>query len=127
MITFEEYHNSLKKVLESNDFKSFIDYKSIENNGIYYLTESENMQVDEFVKMFEEEHGKDLSMLDEAFLGKVLGGVAGFLVGPTIGKIIANALGVERGILYDLFTSRLVSTAFGSAIGKHLQSKGKIV
>lgn len=127
MITFEEYHNSIKKVLESNDFKSFIDYKSIENNGIYYLTESENMQVDEFVKMFEEEHGKDLSMLDEAFLGKVLGGVAGFLVGPTIGKIIANALGVERGILYDLFTSRLVSTAFGSAIGKHLQSKGKIV
>lgn len=127
MITFEEYHNSIKKVLESNDFKSFIDYKSIENNGIYYLTESENMQVDEFVKMFEEEHGKDLSMLDEAFLGKVIGGVAGFLVGPTIGKIIANALGVERGILYDLFTSRLVSTAFGSAIGKHLQSKGKIV
>lgn len=127
MITFEEYHNNIKKVLESNDFKSFIDYKSIENNGIYYLTESENMQVDEFVKMFEEEHGKDLSMLDEAFLGKVLGGVAGFLVGPTIGKIIANALGVERGILYDMFTSRLVSTAFGSAIGKHLQSKGKIV
>lgn len=127
-ITFKQFQElNTKKVQESDSFTLFIDYLSANSNGLEYLTEQENSQIDEFVKMFEEEHGKDLSMLDEAFLGKVIGGVAGFLVGPTIGKIIANALGVERGILYDLFTSRLVSTAFGSAIGKHLQSKGKIV
>ena len=121
-MTFKEYYE--KKVTESNaDFKLFVDYKSDENKGLYYLTEQENSQVDEFVKMFEDEHGNDLSQLDEAFFGKVLGGVAGFLVGPTLGKIIANALGVEKGVLFDMFTSRLVTTALGSAIGKHMQEK----
>lgn len=118
-MTFEEYYN--KKLSEStDDFKLFIDYKSAESKGLYYLTESENAQIDEYVQMFESEHGKDLSKLDEAFFGKILGGVAGFLVGPTIGKIIANALGIDKGILYDMFTSRLVSTALGSAIAKNM-------
>lgn len=121
-MTFKDYYE--KKVTESqSDFKLFTDYKSEENKGLYYLTEQENAQVDEYAKMFEEEHGNDLTQLDEAFFGKILGGVAGFLVGPTLGKIIANALGVEKGVLYDMFTSRLVSTALGSAIGKHMQEK----
>ncbi len=121
-MTFEEYYN--KKVSESHDdFKLFTDFKSEENKGLYYLTEQENAQIDEYVKMFESEHGTDLSKLDEAFFGKILGGVAGFLVGPTIGKIIANALGIEKGILFDMFTSRLVSTALGSAIGKSVGQK----
>ena len=88
-----------------------------------YLTEQENTQIDEYVKMFESEHDNDLSQLDEAFFGKILGGVAGFLVGPTIGRIIANALGIEKGILYDMFTSRLVSTALGSSIAKQMGNK----
>src|ERR1035437_62534 len=109
---FTDYKSEEKKITESqSDFMLFTDYKSDENKGLYYLTEQENAQVDEYVKMFEDEHGNDLSQLDEAFFGKVLGGVAGFLVGPMIGKIIANCLGVEKGVLYDLFTSRLVSTA----------------
>jgi len=121
-MTFEEYYN--KKVSESqDDFKLFTDFKSEENKGLYYLTEQENAQIDEYVKMFESEHGNDLSKLDEAFFGKIMGGVAGFLVGPTIGKIIANALGIEKGILFDMFTSRLVSTALGSAIGKSIGQK----
>lgn len=63
-------------------------------------------------------HG--IENLDEGIFGKIIGGLAGFVVGPAIGKIIANALGVERGILYDMFTSRLVSTALGAAIGNNL-------
>jgi hypothetical protein len=121
-MTFEEYYN--KKLSESqDDFKLFMDYKSDENKGLYYLTEQENAQIDEYVKLFESEHGNDISKLDEAFFGKILGGVAGFLVGPTIGRIIANALGIEKGILYDMFTSRLVSTALGSAIAKNMGKK----
>jgi hypothetical protein len=50
----------------------------------------------------------------------ILGGIAGFLAGPAIGKVIANALGIERGILYDMFTSRLVGAALGSAIQRNL-------
>ena len=122
-MSFEEYYYETRKVTESDSFKLFVDYKSEENNGLYYLTEQENAQVDEYVKMFEDEHGTDISSLDEAFFGKILGGVAGFLVGPTIGRIIANALGIDKGVLYDMFTSRLVSTALGSAIGKHMQDK----
>jgi len=117
-MTFEEYHNQMKTVMESDSFKLFTEYKSEENNGLHYLTEQENAQVDEYVKMFESEYGNDLSQLDEGFLGKIVGGVAGFLIGPTIGRIIANALGIEKGILYDMFTSRLVSTALGSALLK---------
>lgn len=52
----------------------------------------------------------------------LLGGVMGFLVGPSAGKIVARALGVERGILYDLLTSRLVSASIGHAIQKELKS-----
>lgn len=122
-MTFEEYYNSIRKVDESDSLKLFIDYKLEGVNGLHYLTEQENAQIDEYVKMFESEHGNDLTQLDEAFFGKVLGGVAGFLVGPTLGKIIANALGVEKGVLFDMFTSRLVTTALGSAIGKHMQEK----
>jgi hypothetical protein len=117
---FEDYYKSTQA---QNDFKLFIDYKSEENKGLYYLTEQENAQIDEYVKIFENEYANDLSKLDEAFFGKVLGGVAGFLVGPTIGKIIANALGIEKGILFDMFTSRLVSTALGSAIAKNMGKK----
>lgn len=50
----------------------------------------------------------------------VFGGVIGFLAGPSVGKIVARALGLERGILYDLITSRLVSAAIGNAIQKEL-------
>jgi hypothetical protein len=120
MTTFEEYHAQMKSLMESDTLKLFVDYKSEENKGLSYLTEQENAQIDEYVKMFESEHGNDISKLDEGFFGKVAGGVAGFLVGPTIGKIIANALGIEKGVLYDMLTSRLVSTALGSAIAKQM-------
>ena len=50
------------------------------------------------------EHG--IENIDEGIFGKILGGVAGFIVGPAIGRIIARALGVEKGILYDMFTSQ---------------------
>ncbi len=55
--------------------------------------------------------------VDEGFLG----GAIGFLTGPMIGKIVARALGVREGVLYDLLTSRLVSTALGSAIQKAIK------
>jgi hypothetical protein len=106
------YHHS-----ESVTTPLFTDYKAERNKGISYLTEEENQMVDQYVQVFETEHD---SKIDEGIFGKIVGGLSGFLVGPTIGKIIAKALGIERGILYDMFTSRLVSTALGSAIGKYM-------
>ncbi len=58
--------------------------------------------------------------LDEGILGRIIGGVAGFVIGPAVGKIVANALGIEKGILYDMFTSRLVSAALGASLAKNL-------
>ena len=57
--------------------------------------------------------------IDEGFLTGLLGGTAGFLVGPAIGKAMCSALGIkEAGILGKLLTSRLVTTAMGVALGK---------
>lgn len=99
----------------------FIDYKNGKNTGIEYLNESENQEVDRWVNIWESEEPK----IDEGFLTKLVGGAAGFIVGPTVGKIIARALGIEKGILYDMFTSKLVTTALGLAIAKSIGGEYK--
>lgn len=92
-----------------------------ESVDLSYLTEAEVVEAERIYKELQEAieiHG--IENIDEGILGTIIGGAAGFLLGPTIGKIIANALGIERGILYDMFTSRLVSTALGAAIAKNM-------
>ena len=129
---FMEYKEENQK-----DFQLFSDY-TLEESEFPYLTEEENLEVNEYVKLYEEEYGdlskldnkfiakilkveeSELENLDEGLFGKIIGGTAGLLFGAAIGKIIANALGVEKGILYDMFTSRLVNVALGAAIGKHI-------
>jgi hypothetical protein len=106
--------------------KSFVEYKNVKETQFDFLTEEENLQVDELVTLIEQsaiEQGIDLKDLDEGMLGRVLGGAAGLLIGPAIGRVVARALGVEKGILYDLFNSRLVGAALGSAIVKHVGKK----
>jgi hypothetical protein len=101
----------------------FTDYRATKQKGLDYLTEDENIAIDEFVEeVFE---GEFAGKVEEGLFGRVIGGVAGFLVGPTIGKIIAKVLGIEKGVLYDMFTSRLVSTALGSAIAKYMTENKK--
>jgi hypothetical protein len=57
--------------------------------------------------------------IEEGFLGGLLGGTAGFLAGPTIGKALCSVLGIkEDGPLGKLLTSRLVTTAIGVTLGK---------
>jgi hypothetical protein len=63
---------------------------------------------------------EDIVNVEESFLSDIVGGGIGFLIGPAIGQRIANALGITQGILYDLFTSRLVNAALGAAIAKRL-------
>jgi hypothetical protein len=92
-----------------------------ESVDLSYLTEEETVEAERIYKELVEAleiHG--IEGLDEGILGTIIGGAAGFIIGPTIGKIIANALGVDKGILYDMFTSRLVSTALGAAIAKSI-------
>lgn len=107
----------------SSDVKLFTEYFMQSQKDLEYLTESENAEVDKWVTVFEEEYDGDINNIDEGLLGRIVGGTAGFLVGPTIGKVIAKALGVEKGILFDMFTSRLVSAALGAAIAKSFEKK----
>ena len=53
----------------------------------------------------------------EGVFGSLIGGFAGVTIGPSIGKAICKALGIEKGLLYDLFNSRIFTTAVASYIG----------
>ena len=55
--------------------------------------------------------------VDEGVIGSLIGGLTGVTIGPSIGKAICKALGIERGLLYDLLTSRIFTTAVATYIG----------
>jgi len=114
---------SFKEVVEKNEAfedKTINEYIVLSDSDFDFLNESEKAQVQDMLK---EIGDKKISELDEGLLGKIFGGVAGFLVGPAIGRVIANALGIERGIIYDMLTSRLATAALGAALTKYIGSK----
>ena len=117
----------VKKDLEKNESSSNIkDFKEIleenkpilEGEMVEHLTEEERKQAEEiYIKLAEHiENGGSFNDLDEGIIGGILGGVGGALVGPALGKAVCKALGVEKGIFYDLLTSRLVTAALGATI-----------
>ena len=55
--------------------------------------------------------------IDEGIIKTLVGGLTGATIGPSIGKAICKALGIEKGLLYDLFTSRIFTTAVAAYIG----------
>lgn len=55
--------------------------------------------------------------IDEGIISSLVGGLTGATIGPSIGKAICKALGIEKGLLYDLLTSRIFTTAVASYIG----------
>ena len=80
-----------------------IQYDKIYNETIQYL-----------IKMNESE----LEQIDEGFFSGLLGGTAGAVAGPAIMKAVCSVLGIRDGRLYDLLTSRLVTSAVGYELGK---------
>jgi uncharacterized protein YcfJ len=79
------------------------------------LNESQIMQVDNTSEQIAEMLKK--GEVDESVIGSLIGGLTGATIGPSIGKAICKALGIERGLLYDLLTSRIFTTAVASYIG----------
>ena len=57
------------------------------------------------------------SFIDEGLIAGALGALAGVSFGPAIGKAICNALGIGKGVLYDLMTSKLVNAAVCGKLG----------
>ena len=78
--------------------------------------------LEEFVRQFKNEDGSfDLDRLEEGIineglLGSIIGGLTGFALGKSVGKMIAKVLGIQKGIFYDLLTSRVVGAALGLSL-----------
>ena len=79
------------------------------------LNESQMMEVENASEQIAEliKRGE----VDEGAIGSLIGGLTGMTMGPSIGKAICKALGIEKGLLYDLFTSRIFTTAVATYIG----------
>lgn len=117
-----------------NEYKNEMTEHDIIDNFNNLLVESNDVQIDEkqlneLVEKLVEKHTTDgvldwdgltVELTNEGIVGKVLGGLGGFALGKIVGKMVAKVLGIEKGILYDLFTSRLVGAAFGASLGKKL-------
>ena len=85
-------------------------------NDDIQLNESEEKMVNEAAEIIAEKikNGEDL---DEGLLGSVVGGLTGAAFGPALGRAICKALGITSGLLYDLFNSRLFTSAVAAYIG----------
>ena len=55
--------------------------------------------------------------IDEGIIAGAIGALAGISFGPAIGKAICDALGIGKGVLYDLLTSKLVNGAVCGKLG----------
>lgn len=107
MKTFNEHQNIVNyefKVLNETEFTEF----SLE----------ERVVIDEQIKLIKESINND--SLDEGLLTNILGGIGGLIIGPTIGRVIAKALGIDKGVLYNLLTSKVVNAALGAAISDYI-------
>jgi cation transporter-like permease len=78
------------------------------NESQKMIVENTSDQIAELIKKGE---------IDEGVIGSLVGGLTGLTLGPTIGSAICKALGIQKGLLYDLLTSRAFTTAVAAYIG----------
>lgn len=63
---------------------------------------------------------KEGQEIDEGFFSSLLGGLAGVTAGASVMKAICKALGVEKGLLYDFLTSKVLCGVAGAAIANNI-------
>lgn len=92
------------------------------NESIVYKGDKVNVYnvVNESVKISRRKKKKVEDVIKEGLLGGLIGGITGATFGPAIGKAICEALGITRGVLYDLFTSKLVTGAICAKLGMRI-------
>lgn len=82
-----------------------------------YIAEDLDTQYDKLISLLQEAK-ENKEPIDEGLFGAIFGGLSGAIAGPAIGKAICKAMSIdERGMLGNLFTSRLFLTALGGYIG----------
>ena len=102
----------LKEFNNNNDELLTIEDKVAMINLDAYLAENE-VQLADINQLMD-------TKLTEGILGGLIGGLTGFALGQSVGKIVARCLGVEKGLLYDLLTSKAIATAIGYELGSAL-------
>ena len=80
------------------------------------LNESQMQIVNEAAEVIAEKI-KNGEEVDEGLFKTLVGGLTGATIGPAIGNAICKALGISSGLLYNLFTSRVFTTAVAAYIG----------
>jgi uncharacterized membrane protein YeaQ/YmgE (transglycosylase-associated protein family) len=80
------------------------------------LNESQEQMINEAAETIAEKI-KNGEEVDEGLFGSIVGGLTGATIGPALGRAICKALGITSGLLYDLFNSRLFTTAVAAYIG----------
>lgn len=80
------------------------------------LNESQEKMINEAAETIAEKI-KTGEEVDEGLFGSIVGGLTGATIGPAIGRAICKALGLTSGPLYNLFNSRLFTTAVAAYIG----------
>lgn len=76
--------------------------------------------INEGVKVAKKKGMRTEEVIKEGILGGLVGAITGATFGPAVGKAICDALGITRGVLYDLFTSKLVTGAICAKLGLRL-------
>jgi len=61
--------------------------------------------------------------INEGIISTILGGIAGSTLGATVMKAVCKALGLEKGMIYELLTSKLVCGIAGAAIANNIGKK----
>ena len=90
-------------------------YEEFLNDDIQ-LNESEERMINEAAEKIAEKI-KNGETVDEGLFGSVIGGLTGAAMGPAIGRAICKALGITGGLLYNLFNSRVFTSAVAAYIG----------
>ena len=80
------------------------------------LNEAQEKMINEAAEIIAEKI-KNGESIDEGLFGSIVGGITGAAIGPAIGRAICKALGITSGLLYDLFNSRMFTTAVAAYIG----------
>jgi len=93
-----------------------------ENEQIEHLSDEQVKESEEMYQKLQEhfEKGGTWDNLDEGILGAIVGTITGATIGPKIGGWICSALGITKGLLWDLFNSRIFTTSVGLIAGKRL-------
>lgn len=108
----------MKEILSYYELKASKNSKIFESHITQGMSESDISKGERLYNELVEKliNGDEI---EEGFFSSVLGGTAGVLIGPAIGKAVCKALGIEEnGPLGKLLTSRLVSAAIGASLAK---------